>query len=190
MPTMISSSSLISRMNFRIEKPFRRATSPSPTKTKIAAVAQKVSSSLPSCSSAPPPNCATVNAMPPKAPSGATHMIMRMTPKTILLAVSKPPTTRLRSSGARPEIAAATRIASSRTFSTSLSTNGCTKLVGSRSSVMKPTIPPPASPASAMLSLASPAALCDGLPEKPSPGLTTLAATRPSASATSVATRK
>ena len=62
---------------------------------------------MPRFSSAPPPNCATVNAMPPNAPSGAVHMIMRMTPKMILLAVSKPPTTRLRSSGASPEIAAA-----------------------------------------------------------------------------------
>ena len=134
---------------------------------------------MPSCSSAPPPNSATVNAMPPKAPSGAAHMIMRMTPKTILAAVSKPPTTRSRIAGARPEIAAATRIASTSTLSTSLSTNGCTKLVGSRSSVMKPTSPVPASPASAMLSLASPAALADGLPEKPSPGLTRLRRQQP-----------
>src|ERR671934_101065 len=46
--------------------------------------------------------------MPPKAPSGAVHMIRRMTPKTIWDAISNAPRTRERSGGDSADVAAAT----------------------------------------------------------------------------------
>ena len=87
------------------------------------------------------------------------------------------------------EIAAATRIASTRTRRISFSTNGETKLVGSRSSVMKPTRPGAVSPASPIDSLA-PRAASLGSPSKPEPGAKTLAASRPRASAITVIEKK
>ena len=93
--------------------------------------------------------------MPPKAPSGASHMISRITPKTIRDITSKTLTIALRWRSASIEIDAATRIARTRTRRISFSTNGETKLVGSRSSVMKPTSPGAVSPASAIDSLAA-----------------------------------
>jgi hypothetical protein len=88
-----------------------------------------------------PPNFATVKAMPPNAPIGAAHMIRRMTRKMICAAYSKTLTTFSRCACGSPEIAAATSSASTSTRRISFSTNGWTKLVGSRSSVMKPTRP-------------------------------------------------
>ena len=159
------------------------------TNTKIAHVAQKVTISSPRLVSEAEPNCATVKAMPPNAPSGANHMISRITPKITRPARSKPPTTRLRRSSARKEIAAAVRIASTSTRRISFSTNGPTRLSGSRLSVMNETRPwsPPASPIDS-LALAWPSAV--GWPSKPEPGWTRLPTIRPSASATTVIVRK
>ena len=108
--------------------------------------------------------------MPPKAPSGATHMISRITPKTTFEATSKTLRIALRWRSASIEIDAATRIASTRMRRISFSTNGETKLVGSRSSVMKPTRPGAVSPASAIDSLAASRADAVGSPSKPEPG--------------------
>ena len=128
--------------------------------------------------------------MPPNAPSGATHMIRRIMPKMTREAASKTPTIALRWRSASIEIAAATRIASTRMRRISFSTNGETKLVGSRSSVMKPTRPGAVSPASAIDFSAAFWADALGSPSKPEPGAKTLAATRPSASATTVIEKK
>ena len=62
--------------------------------------------------------------MPPKAPIGATHMISRITPKMTFDATSKMLRIGLRWRSASIEIAAATRIASTRTRRISFSTNG------------------------------------------------------------------
>ena len=150
---------------------------------------QKVTISSPRLVSEVPPNFATVNAMPPNAPIGAAHMIRRMTRKMIWLATSKTATTFSRCTFGRPETAAATSSASTSTRRISFSTNGETKLVGSRSSVMKPTTPwsPPASPID---SLASAFAEAETSPSKPLPGFTMLPASRPSPSATTVIVKK
>ena len=58
--------------------PLARATSPRTPKTKIAHVPQNVTISSARLLSDAPPNCATVKAMPPNAPSGAAHMMSRM----------------------------------------------------------------------------------------------------------------
>ena len=55
---------------------------------------------------------------------------------------------------------------------------------------MNPTRPCPASPASAIFSLAASEAPVGGPPAKPSPGLIRLAASSPSPSATTVAQKK
>ena len=70
-------------------KPPARATMPRTPKTKIAYVPQNVTISRPRFVSEPLPNCAIVNAMPPKAPIGAAHMISRMIPKITRDAASK-----------------------------------------------------------------------------------------------------
>ena len=77
--------------------------------------------------------------MPPNAPIGAAHITIRMTRKTIFDMTSNTPSTLSRVGFGRPEMAAATRIARIRTRRISFSTNGSTKLVGTTSSVMKPT---------------------------------------------------
>ena len=59
-PTMISSSSLMRRMNLKMLKPLTRATVPRITKTKSAHVAQKVTMSRPRLASEALPNWATV----------------------------------------------------------------------------------------------------------------------------------
>ena len=127
--------------------------------------------------------------MPPNAPSGANHMISRITPKMTRLAMSKALTTRSRRSAVRKEIATAVRMASTSTRRISFSTNGPRRLSGSRLSVMNDTTPwsPPASPIDSF-ALAAPSAV--GLPSKPAPGLTRLPTIRPRASATIVITRK
>ena len=71
-----------------------------------------------------------------------------------------------------------------------MSTNGCRKLVGSRSLVMKPTSPDSVPPASAIDSLALSRADSLGWALKPEPGEKTLAAIRPSASAITVIEKK
>ena len=170
-------------------KPLKRATRPSTPNTKTAHVPQNVTISRPRLASEAEPNWATVNAMPPNAPSGAAHMMIRIIPKITRPAVSKPPTMRVRRSSARNEIDAAVTIASTRIFRISFSTNGPRKLSGSRWPVMKPTKPwsPPASPIDS-LALARPSAVA--LPLKPEPGAITLPASRPSASATTVIVKK
>ena len=57
---MISSSSRISRIMRKIEKPAKRATAPSTTKTKNAHVPQKTTISMPRLASEAAPNTATV----------------------------------------------------------------------------------------------------------------------------------
>jgi hypothetical protein len=81
------------------------------------------------------------------------------------------------------------RIASTRTCRIELSTNGCRKLVGSRSSVMKVTMPE-SSGVSPIDSLAASRPASVGPPSKPAPGLTMFAASRPSVRATTVAQKK
>ena len=129
--------------------------------------------------------------MPPNAPSGATHMISRITPKTTFEATSKTLTICMRCLSASIEIAAATRIASTRMRRISFSTNGWTKLVGSRSSVMKPTRPPSSlAPASSIDSCALARAESLGSPSKPEPGAKMFAASRPRVSAMTVIPKK
>ena len=148
-PTMISSSSRIIRMKRKMLNPLIRATSPRMPNTNSAHVPQNVTISRPRLLSDAEPNTATVYAMPPNAPSGATHMTSRMTPKMIRLSTSNTPTTFLRSSSARNEIAAAVRMPSTRMRRISFSTNGCTNEPGSTLSVMNGTRPcSPASPIS------------------------------------------
>ena len=85
---------------------------------------------------------------------------------------------------------AATRIAITSTRRISFSTNGCTKLVGSRSSVMKPVRPLPLAGLGDLL-LRGVGAGRGGAPaSKPAPGLMRLPASRPRPSATTVATKK
>src|SRR3954466_3401098 len=169
-PTMMSSSSLMSRTILKMLNPLSRATIPSTPKTKIAQVPQNVTISRPRLFSDPPPNCATVNAMPPNAPIGATHMISRMIPKITREATSKTPTICSRCGRGSIETAAAVRIAMTSTWRISLSTNGCTKLVGSRWPVMNETTPE-SCPASEIDSFAAsrPAALTE--PSKARAGL-------------------
>ena len=128
--------------------------------------------------------------MPPNAPIGAAHMISRITPKITFEAPSKTFRIDVRRPSASIEIDAATRIASTRMRRISFSTNGETKLVGSRSSVMKPTRPGAVSPASAIDFFAASRAAAVGLASKPEPGEKTFAAIRPSASATTVIEKK
>ncbi len=127
--------------------------------------------------------------MPPNAPIGAAHMTRRITSNTIRATVSNTATTRLRSSSARNEIAAAVRMPSTRMRRISFSTNGWTNEPGSRWSVMKLTTPwsPPASPID---SLASAWAAASGCPLKPEPGATRLPTSRPRVSATTVMPKK
>ena len=127
--------------------------------------------------------------MPPNAPIGAAHMISRMIRKMTWLATSKTPTTCSRCTFGRPETAAAVRIASTSTRRISFSTNGETKLEGSRSSVMNATRPW-SSPASPIDSFASALAESETSPSKPLPGLTRLPASSPRPSATTVIPRK
>ena len=99
--------------------------------------------------------------------------------------------TALRWRSASIETAAATRIARTRIRRISFSTNGATKLVGQE--VLRDEADeaaPRFSPASPIDSLASARASSLGSPSKPLPGAKTLAASRPSASATTVAVRK
>ena len=128
--------------------PLSRATRPSTPKTKIAHVPQNVTISSAEAGERGAAELGTVKAMPPNAPSGAAHMMIRMIAEDHATAVSKPPTMRLRRSSARNEIDAAVTIASTRICRISFSTNGPRKLSGSRWPVMKPTKPwsPPASP--------------------------------------------
>ena len=72
----------------------------------------------------------------------------------------------------------------------SFSTNGWTKLVGSRSSVMKPIRPLSLLVASAIFSLAASVPAAAPETSNPEPGCTRLPAISPIASATTVATRK
>src|SRR4051812_4356032 len=186
---MIKSSSLMSRTILKMLKPLSRATRPKTPKTKIAHVPQNVTISSPRLCSDAPPNCATVNAMPPNAPSGAAHMIRRMIPKTTREATSKTRTICSRWTRGIIETAAAVKIARTSTWRISLSTNGCRKLVGRRWPVMNGTMPE-SWPASEIDSFAAarPAALTE--PSKPEPGCTMFAASRPSVSATTVAQKK
>ena len=126
--------------------------------------------------------------MPPNAPSGAAHMTIRMTPKTIRLITSNTATTRLRSLSARNEIAAAVMMPSTRMRRISFSTNGWTNEFGSTSSVMNGTIP--CSPASPISAFASACAAASGEPSKPLPGAIRLPTRSPSASATTVIPKK
>ena len=187
---MISNSSFSSRTNLKMLKPLQRATSPRTTNTNTAQVPQKVAISSARFDSAPPPNWATVYAMPPNAPSGAAHMIMRMTANRICEITSNTATTRSRSRLASTEMPAATRIAITSTRRISFSTNGWTKLVGSRSSRRKPVRPLPEPDASAIFSFAASAPAAVAPASKPAPGLIRLPAIRPSVSAVAVATRK
>jgi hypothetical protein len=116
-------------------------------------------------------------------------MIMRITPKITREATSKPPTTRSRVAEARPEIAAAVRIASTSTCRTLLSTNGPAMLDGRSESVMNGTKPSPP-PASAIDSSASARASPLGDPSKPLPGAIRFPASRPSPRAMIVIVRK
>ena len=166
---MISSSSRSSRTKRTMLKPDRRATSPRTPNTKIAHVPQKVTMSRPRLASEALPNTDTVYAMPPKAPSGAAHMMRRMTPKMIRESVSNTRTTARRSRSARNETAAATSSAMISTRRISLLTNGPAIESGNRSPVMNPTRPwsPPASPicafaASRPAALAPPRSRCRG----------------------------
>ena len=189
-PTMISSSSFSSRTNLKMLKPLQRATSPSTTNTNTAQVPQKVTISSARLVSAPPPNWATVYAMPPNAPSGAAHMIMRMTANRILEITSNTAMTRSRSRLASTDTPAATRIAMMSTRRISFSTNGWTKLVGSRSSNRNPVRPLPEPDASAIFSLAASAPAAVAPASKPAPGLIRLPAIRPIVSAVAVAIKK
>jgi hypothetical protein len=128
--------------------------------------------------------------MPPNAPSGAAHMISRIIPKMIFETTSKTLRIDLRMGSASIETAAATRIASTSTRRISFSTNGATKLVGSRSSVMKPTRPGAVLPASAIDSFAASRAAADGWASKPEPGAKTFAEISPMVSATTVIEKK
>src|SRR5919107_5929548 len=83
-PTMISSSSLISRISLNTLNPAHADTEPSTTTMNTAQVPQNVSISRPRLASDDAPNAATVNAMPPNAASGAAHMMILMTPKMTL----------------------------------------------------------------------------------------------------------
>jgi hypothetical protein len=187
---MISSSSFSSRTNLKMLKPLQRATRPRMTNTNTAQVPQKVTISSARFDSAPPPNCATVYAMPPNAPSGAAHMIMRMTANRIFEMTSNTASTCSRWRRASTEMPAATRIAMISTRRISLSTNGCTNEVGSRSSVMNPVRPVPAPAASAIFSFAASVPEAVAAASKPDPGLIRLPASRPSPSASTVAIRK
>jgi len=186
---MISSSSRIRRMTRTMLKPDTFATTPSTPNTKTAHVPQNVTISSPRLARVSDPNWATVKAMPPNAPIGAAHMTIRMIPKMIREAISKTPTTRVRRSSVSMEIAAAVTMARTRICRIVLSTNGCTKLVGSRSLVMKATNPE-SDPAEAIDSLALAALSAVGRALRPEPGWTMLPASSPRTSAMIVIARK
>ena len=87
------------------------------------------------------------------------------------------------------DTAHAVRIASTRIWRILLSTNGCRKLVGSRSLVRNAT-KPESLPASPIASLALAAFSATGPASKPEPGAMMFPAGRPSVSAMIVITRK
>ena len=126
--------------------------------------------------------------MPPNAPSGASHMTMRMTPKMIRPNTSNTATTRSRSRSARKEIAAAVTMPSTRMRRISFSTNGDTNESGSTLSVRNGTRP--CSPASPISASASARAASSGVASKPLPGEIRLPASSPSPSAITVMTKK
>ena len=132
-PTMISSSSLISRISSNTLNPAQADTAPRTTAMNTAHVAPNVSISRPRFARDEAPKAATVNAMPPNAASGAAHMMILMTPKMTLAMLSIAATARSRIRVDRKLIEQAVRMASTSTCSTLLSTNGCRKLVGNSS---------------------------------------------------------
>ena len=112
-----------------------------------------------------------------------------MTPKITLAMPSIAATARSRIRVDRKLIEQAVRIASTSTCSTSLSTNGCRKLVGKQLVLQERGEALVALPVATDLFACSIAA-AEGCPWKPAPGCTRLPASRPMNRAITLATRK